>query len=417
MGEVYACETGGQIHAGRHRFAGKNIVVAGESLTAMSYGGGGFLWGLALARSPVLVSWNAGVPGNTIGALTARWTTDVNNQNPSAVMTRIGTNDVSAGSTTNTTTFASDYQPIIDWHLTNNIPGLIHAIPPEVGTPGTAIVARNNWLSAQCAAHPSLLKFVNDSLALGDGSYTANATYMPDGTHMNGYGRRKQAEAMASTLAALFGNAESRLLDPTDNTLTNPASNQHVKNPHMSGTGGTVGSGFTGTMPTYWTASRSGAATATVAIVAADAGDPVQVPWLRLTPQTGASGERFTIASQLEHPAYGTTLASLTRLDLTAEVRFNNLDASKFDKLYSGVVDSPYVPSDWHLLDFNYPQTLNETVIVRHGLSRDNVFWADVAHAANSLYVNFLLDVSAVGFSSSPGSIDIRCVSVRGKQS
>lgn len=417
VGDSYTCDSGGAIAAGRYRFAGKRIVVAGDSLTDHFYGGGGFLWGLALARSPVLVSWNAGVAGDQISSLTGRWSSDVVAKTPSAVLTRIGTNNVEGGSTTDTTAFASAYQPIIDWHVSSGVPGIIHAIPPEVGTPGTAITARNDWLAAQCSAHPDLLRFANDSLALGDAGYNGNSTYMPDGTHMNGYGRRKQGEAMAATLLALFGSAESRLLDATDNTLANPTSNQHVKNPHMAGTSGTFGAGITGTLPTYWTASRSGSATASVSVIAADGGDPLQVPWLRITPQTGASGERIAVASVLEHPAYGTTLASLTRLDLTAEVRFNNLDASKFSLLSSGVSDGAYVPSDWHLLHMGYPETLNETVIVRHGLSRDNVFWSDVAHGANSLTVQFLLDVSSAGFSSSPGSIDIRCVSVRGMQS
>lgn len=416
MGEFYSCPPGGRIAAGWHRFAGKHAVVAGDSLSDPFWGGGGYYWGLALARSPVLVAWNAGVAGNQISALTARWPTDVAAKNPAAVMTRIGTNNVESGSTTDTTAFAAMYQPIIDWHVTNGIPGVIHAIPPEVGTPGAAILARNEWLAAQCAAHPSLLKFADDSRALGDAGYNGNSTYMPDGTHMNGWGRRLQGEDMVPTLVNLFGTAECRLLDAIDNTLTNPASNQHVKNPHNAGTGGTLGAGITGTLPDHWSAGRSGTATAEVDIIAADVGDQVQVPWLRITPQTGASGERFTIASLLQHPAYDGTPESLTRLDLTAEVRFVGLDASKFSLLMSGVTDGPYVPSDWHLLHMGYPKTLNEAVLVRQGLARANVFWVDIAHAANSLSVNFLLDVGAAGFTTSPGSIDFRCVSVRGEQ-
>lgn len=417
-GDSYVCPPGGVIAGGRYRFAGKRIIVAGDSLTdsGQSWGGGGYLWGLALARSPVLVSRNAGIAGNNIGQLTGRWAADVAAYSPAAVMTRIGTNDVESGSTTTITAFSAAYQPIIDWHLTNGIPGIIHAIPPESGTPGAAIVARNDWLAAQCAAHSSLLKFANDSTDLGDAGYAYQSQYYADGTHLNGYGRRKQGERMAPILSALFGNAECRLLDPTDNTLTNPASNQHVKNPHMAGTSGTVGAGFTGTAPTAWSLSRSGGGTAQCSIVAADPGDPVQVPWLRVTPQTAAAGEQFTVSSLLQHPAYDTTLSSLTRLDLTAEVRFNSLDASKFTQLNSGVVDGAYVPSDWHILYMGYPQTLNEAVIVRQGLPRDNVFWSDVAHAANSLTVKFLLTASASGFTSSPGSFDIRCVSVRGLQ-
>lgn len=419
VADSYNCASGGVIAAGRTLWRDKSIVVAGDSLTDWnnSYQGGGYQWGLALARSPVLVSFNAGVAGNQISNLTARWVADVADKNPACVMTRIGTNNLSSGSTTDTTAFSAAYQPIIDWHVENGVKGIIHAVPPEVNTPGSAIAACNAWLAAQCAAHPTLLYFANDSIALGDGGYTANSAYMPDGVHMNGLGRRAQGEGMKLLLQSVFGTAECRLLDPTDNTLTDAASNQHVKNPHMSGTSGTVGSGITGTVPTYWNVSRSGAATAIASIVAADVSDPVQVPWLRVAPQVGASGEAITIASVLQHPAYGTTPESLTRLDLTADVRFNSLDASKFSMLRSFVQDGAYIPSGSHFLHMGYAQTFSESVLVRHGLSRDNVFWADVGHAANTLKVVFELPVSAAGFTTSPGSIDIRCVSVRGKQS
>ncbi len=420
MDDSYSCASGGTIRGGIVSGLAGSIVVAGDSLTDIAWTGGmgGYAWGLALARSPVLVGYNAGVAGNNIGNLWSRWGTDVTAHDHVAVMTRIGTNDVDSASTTTITAFTAAYQPIIDWHVTNNVPGVIHAIPPESATPGNAIVARNDWLAAQCAAHPALLHFANDSIDLGDGSYTYQSAYYADGTHMNGWGKRKQGERMASVLQAIFGTADTRLLNPNDQYAIDTGSNQYVTNPHMAGTAGTKGSGVTGTVPTGWTVACSGSNSAVASIVAADVADPVTVPWMRIAPSAAAGGEYIRASHTLTCPAFANTLASLKRADMVAEVRFNALDASKFTELDSGVnsyTNGGLYPSRVHQLHLGYAQTINDTVIVRQGLQRDQGGFTLQSIPANGLRVQFDLTAAAGGYSSSPGSIDIRCVSVRGR--
>lgn len=418
--DTYSCASGGTIRGGIVSGLAGNLVVAGDSLTDIGFTGGmgGYGWGLALARSGVLVGYNAGVAGNQIANLWARWSADVAGHEHVAVMTRIGTNNVDGNSTTNIAAFAADYQPLIDWHVTNNVPGVIHAIPPESGTPGAAILARNAWLSAQCAAHPGLLYFADDSIDLGDASYAYQSQYYADGTHMGPWGKRKQGERMAPVLQAIFGQRESRLLDPSDQYANNPSSNQYVANAHMAGTAGTKGSGVSGTVPTGWTVACSGSNTAVASLVAADIGDPIAAPWLRIAPATAAGGEYVRVSQILTHPAFAGTLAALKRLDLVAEVRFNGLDASKFTELASGVssyTNGGLFPSRIHQLHLGYAQTLNDTVIVRQGLQRDQGGFALQSIPANGLRVQFDLTAAAGGYGASPGSIDLRCVSVRGR--
>lgn len=418
--DAYSCASGGAIRAGWYSGLAGNLVVAGDSLTDIGFTGGmgGYGWGLALARSGVLVGYNAGVAGNQIANLWSRWSADVAGHAPVAVMTRIGTNNVDGNSTTNIAAFTADYQPILDWHVSNAVPGVIHAIPPESGTSGAAILARNAWLAAQCAAHPGLLYFADDSIDLGDGAYAYQPQYYADGTHMGPWGKRKQGERMAPVLQAIFGQRESRLLDPADQYANNAASNQYVANAHMAGSAGTTGSGVTGTVPTGWTVACSGGASAVASIVAADIGDALAVPWLRITPSAAAGGEYVRVSQVLTHPAFAGTLASLKRLDLVAEVRFNGLDASKFTELASGVcsfTNGGLFPSRIHQLHLGYGQTLNDTVIVRQGLQRDQGGFALQSIPANGLRVQFDLTAAAGGYGASPGSIDIRCVSVRGR--
>lgn len=411
MGEFYSCESGGAIAAGHLLWRDQPIVTAGDSLTEY---GSGCLWGLALARSPVRICYNAGVAGNMIDDLWARWATDVAARNPKAVLTRVGTNNVDGASTLDTTAFAASYQPIIDWHVTTNTHGGIHAIPPEVGTPGAAILARNDWLAAQCAAHSSLLKFADDSRALGDAGYNGDYAYMPDGTHMNGWARREQGEDDKPVFQAMFGTADVRLLDANDNHVTNPASTQYVKNPHMAGTTGGK-TNCTGTVATDYSVICSAGSSNQADIIAADVGDPVQVPWQRITPQSGAVNDRIMLQTYLSHPAFTSSIADMRSLDAIAEVRFVGFDASKFKWLLGYVTSSENggtQPSGMLALHMEFPKTLNEAIIFRQSLDRDRPYNTLYGHSANTFHLDLMLDV-AVAFASSPGSIDFRCISVR----
>lgn len=418
VGDSYACASNEHIRAGRSDWLNAYIITSGDSLVDETWDDSGLHWARALARSPVIVDRNAGKAGDTIEGLTARWAADVAAYSPKLVETRIGTNNVDGGATADIGTFPTKYQPIIDWHVTNNVRGILHAIPPEVGTPGDAIMARNGWIAAQCAAHPGLLYFADDSWGLAsDAGYTADATKFLDGTHMNGWGNWLQANAMKPLIKAIFGSNEIRLLDPTDTTIINSGSNQHVNNPHNYGTGGTVGAGISGTLPDSWSVERTGTLTADVSIVSADVSDPVQVPWIRMTPTSGAVNASLILAAGMTHPAYAGTEAALTRLDGVAEIRFVGFDPAKFTSLRTFTQTSFSWSGGWHTLIMAFPVVLNEVIVIRHGWRRNGTGWWNQPEpvTSNTLKLHFLLNVGTA-FSSSQGSIDIRCASVRGLQ-
>lgn len=404
--ESFAIASGEVLSGGRFRFSNEKIVVAGDSLTDANWmNGGAFQWGLALARSPMMVCYNAGVAGENIDQLVDRWDTTVANHGAAAILTRIGTNNLSPSSLPGASiALHAKYQPIIDWHVANKVPGVIHAIPPEQDVPAAELIEVNSWLSAQCAAHPGLLYFANDSVDLGDAGYNYIADYFVDTTHMNGYGKRKQGERMAPVLRSLFGTRDIRISDGTDTYAQNPASNQLVTNPLMAGAG---------SIPTGWTATSYGAGTLSTQIIPADLSDPVQVPWARITPLTASAGSILRFRSLLDHPAYSTD-PTFKRMDMVAEIRFVGLDASVFTMLEMGVewVANGAVPSRALNLQMGFPEVLNDVVIARHGLE----VVPPTNYAANSLQAFIRLTAAAGGYAVSPGSIDVRCVSVRARQ-
>ena len=424
MGESYFAAHGQDVAAGTYRFlANDEVIVAGDSLTDGNYGGGGYIWGLALARSPVIVAFNAGKAGDTIQQLWTRWPTDVTAKTPKAVLTRIGTNNVDASSTTDITSFVAAYQPIIDWHVSNGKRGLIYALPPEgtVLTEAAGIKARNDWLAAQCAAHPSLLAYVQDSTGIGDSEYRAVAAYYVNevpAVHMNSLGRRTQGEAMAAALVAAFGQAESRLLDATDTYSQNSGSTQYAVNPHNAGTAGTTNNATycTGTIPSNWLVHLYYGLTTTVCSKpAADGGDACQAPWFRVNfPSSAAANAQVTLFHDLQHPAFTDQIADLEALNVCIEARFVNFDASKWDSLELSVEGAGYAePFYKTIYGLGFAKTLNETVLLKHGLPRNQYTWMTIAAvAANTLKLRLRL-VSAAGFSGGAGSIDFRCQSAR----
>lgn len=388
-------------------------VLAGDSLTALSYGGGGYGWGLALARAPWPVIYNAGVASDTLALLTARWSTDVLAYDPDWVMLRIGTNNPSTADPS----FQSQYQFLLDSLIANNIFGFVHAIPPRTGV-GAKFRGLCDWLSAQCAAQPGKLLFLDDSIDLGDGSYEPINAYYAETSdpriHMNGTGKRAQGVRMSPLLAEAFAANDPRILDATDTYEQNPASNQWVRNPLMSGTGGSK-TQTTGTVPNNWGVTGYGSGmTNAASVVAADGGDAVQVPWLRVEPQTCANTSHQTwITTTLLHPAIAADLLTIERLDVVVEMRFVGLDASYVNGISMYCSQGSSRPSQGELLNFPASGSLSETLVVRCALPRDQEGEAVVSYAANSIALRIEIGYRAT-FAASIGAIDIRCASVRG---
>lgn len=382
-------------------FFDKPIVLAGDSLTQTAGGGGG-MWGRSLARSPVSVTYNAAAWGSTIQGRWAAWATDVAAKNPALVMVRLGTNNLGPGTPVDDTAFRDNYQPIIDWFVSNGVPGIIHAVPPESGTSGAIIASQNAWLAAQCAAHPGILYFADDSQGMADGSYDLLAGYTVDGTHMNGLGKRVQGVAMAPLLESIFGTANILILDATDTYEQNATSKQYVRNPLLSGSGGSFLYGATGVMPDHWIGSGG----AVFSAVAANGGDTNVNPWLRINPTSGSSESMIYAFGDMSHPEITTD-----RVEAMLEMRFVGFDTTNFSYVSVQIDHSWSAPFDAGRLDMvGMTETLNETLVVRYGLQQIT----PVEILANSLRVMVEIGSEDV-YSTSQGYIDIRCVSAIGR--
>lgn len=407
-GDSYQCASGGVIAGGRPAGKSGRIVVAGDSLTDMAGSFAGYRWGLPLIGSPLLISYNAGVFSNTIEDLINRWATTVLAYNPDIVMIRIGTNSGNVP----TATWQAQYDWLISSLLENGIFGVFHAVPPRAGT--LVPRAMSDYLSTACAAHLGHLVFIDDSVDLGYSDYSYNpAYYIVDGVHMSDLGEYSQGKRMATVLRNVFQKIDPRIKVGTDTYEQSTSSNQYLRNPLFTGTGGTL-SGVTGVAPTHWTIARSGAGTAvTSSIVAADPGDSVQIPWLRLTPTAvGGADHEISVYSDTIHPAFLADMSDVKRFDLVTECRLAACNGAVWKNIeQQGTAGSAYVApaNGFGMVGCGI---LNETITLRTSLARD-FKQEPVAIAANSL--RYLLRFTFQGASAGGiGSIDLRCASVRG---
>lgn len=377
-----------------------DVVLAGDSLTSLAYQSGGYRVGIPLTLYPPRVVYNAGVAGDTIQNLINRFGTDVTNKGASTAIIRIGTNGPGGG------TYQDKYTTLFGLLEDADMFGVFHAVPPKsLGTEGITapFVAQNDWLQAQCEAAPERLAFVVDSDGLGDEFYNAVPSFYitaesGNPIHMNGKGVYTQGVAMAPILADIFAPVEARLLDATDNFSLNPASNQWNSNPHNAGSG---------SLPNGWTASAYSGAAATTSIVAADGGDAVQVPWLRVTYTASTGGaSQHTVRASLTHPEIGT---DILRFDVVMEVRLNSLDTDILTSLVFGI-DTGGSQITGGVIPINGNGLVTQHMVLRDALPRNSA----LTYSANALKAFFTLDFSAA-HTGAIGSVDIRCVSVRGE--
>lgn len=395
-----------------------DIAYAGDSLIDLGYGICSARLGAALSLCPPRAVFNGGVAGNTIKDLADRFSAMLA-AFPSAAtwVIRIGTNGPG------TSTYQTEFGRLFTMLAAAGKVGVFHAIPPKNTTAGvdSPFIAENAWLKAQCDANPAGLRFIDDSAGIGDANYVVLSGYTSDGIHMNGKGVYVQAKAMAPRYAAIFAPVDPRILDATDKYVSNAASDQWVQNPLMAGTGGTKGSGITGTVADNWDVAGYGAGTGGVAlIVAADAGDPVQVPWLRVANVTsGGSGHELDFTTVLAHPAVAAD-STIKRLDIVAEMRFNALNMNPVSGLLmdvyvggSNVGPSNNIPFDGGI------GTITERMVLRASLPRTQQASAGNAATLSAYGANTMRLMLRLGFNAAQatpmGSIDIRCVSVRGQ--
>lgn len=397
----------------------------GDSLTThlLDYNWSPFFWinGIAAKGGQKLIA-NAGVSGDTIAQMLARVDNEYTNANPGlaglgslgVVYFRGGTND--ARNSSPISGLQSTYTSLLTKIAARASKVVILSVPP-IGPGESGYASKNSltqdynaWLSSYAAANASKFTFVNDSANLRDGGGAQLSGYFnPDGIHNAGRATYREGIDAAASLATLLAGYASPL--STDAADVYPAQPQWVSNHTMSGTGGTAGSGWTGSVATGFSVeSNGGGIGGTVAKVAADPGDPNQTPWQRVTPtqvtRTGA-GESVRIGTVLA----GRSLPSSSdpqSFDVMVELRFNGFNAAYFNSFHlwvqgnTGAILTPDIE-----LKMGGEVMTHSSVVLRHSLPR----LPSAAQASAVLLWDMLISQN---FTGSMGSVDFRCLTVRG---
>jgi hypothetical protein len=375
------------------------VVQDGDSLTSFSYQADPARWGLPLIRKHPQVLLNYGTPNDTLTLMLARQSATISGAVTAgckSILFRAGTNGVGTGD------FATKYAQLVDAFLAADLFVFCLQIPPRSSN-GASIVAQNDIISGICAARSTVTKYVADGTAIADGSYNALSGMLLDGIHHAPLGQYTSGVAQAAILDDYF-TYEPRVIDSVG------ASAQWVTNPLMSGTGGSK-SGGTGTVPNNWAVASIGVGTSFVAsVIAADGGDPVAVPWLRIElSASGGGSHSMEVRADMVHPAIDADILTYRSVDCVAEVRLVGLDCTNMNGISVGPDQSRTYIQAAPTARMDACGTLSHTLVMRSSYPRSS----PASHSANAIKLMMKI-VFAGSFASSAGYIDIRCASAKG---
>jgi len=400
------------IHGGKLS-VGLNVALMGDSLTDPSYGLTTFFGINAKCGGKMVLLANSGISGNTVGNMLSRVNNSYSASPPGMaglgslgrIFVRAGTND--ARGNIAIASLASPYTSLLNALATYAQKVIILAVPPlsDAGNNATA-ATYNAWLNTFASSNPGIFQFIDDcvNLRLGDGAQDP-ACFNVDGVHLNGTGVARAAASGASVLSSAFAGIASPLSKDVGDVY--PAQPQWFVNPTMSGTGGAKDSAFSGTVATGVYVGSYGAGMGGIcSIVAADAGDSNQTPWQRVELTSGNAGSHLDIQSTLS----GRSITSVdpVLLDALVEIRFNALDRSRIYGVHlmgqtnTGEYIIPQTPI--YLDNSGYE---NGVYVIRARQARSG------GSSATYLGWHLYADVAST-FSTSVGSIDLRCATVRG---
>ena len=413
--ESYAIASGEVLSGGRF-YANQYAALMGDSLTADSYGLSNFYALNGYCGGKMVLAANCGVSGHTVENMLARVNSlytdalpgmagiaaSVGAEKLGRIFVRAGTNNIRSGGVFPTASATS----LLNALATYATRVIILAVPPVASTAGNSnSITANAWLAAFAASNPSKFKFIDDSIHLRNQDGSQIAAYFADDVHLNHAGVGLCGDVAGDAMASELSNYQSPLTtDPAD---VYPAQPQWMPNPTNIGVGGTSGGGFTGVVANSITVGSYGTGMAGIcSIVAADAGDSNQMPWQRVELTAGAIGS----ALQLSGTMVGRTITAIDpeRLDMIMEIRLNGIDLTKLAS-FSGFAQAstseylvPPTP-----LDLPNSGTSNRRYVLRTRRKRS----AATTPAACHWYLRATVRST---FSASIGSIDFRCISIRG---
>lgn len=235
------------------------VNVGGNATTESFENMGYFMTYNALSSQRMLfpVANNKGVAGNTTAQMVARLSSDLESLDFDTCFVMGGINDVN--SELSTGTIISNLAAIVNY-VANTLGKrvVLLTILPRSTWPGGFDAAKiatakakintiNAWIMAQHGTRRAKVVSVDTYTNFSDGSDVARANITYDGLHPSPYGAMQIGLDVKNRLTSYYGSGAYDF--STGNLLSNGL---------MSGTGGTVGSNFTGSVATGYTASGSG---------------------------------------------------------------------------------------------------------------------------------------------------------------
>lgn len=399
-----------------------NAALIGDSLTDDSFGITPFYWMNGILGGGLKVVANSGKAGHKVSDVLARVDNSYAALSPGLaglgslgyVFVRIGTNDAVAG-TAIAGTLAGQYDSLMAKLAGYADRVVVLSVPPLSDSSQNALTqAYNSYLQANY--NSGQFKFVDDCVNMRDGSGNQIPAYFVDGIHFGGQGDGGNGVYQAgvdgaAALSSYIGSYASPLV--TDAADVYPATPQWFTNPTMLGTSGTTGTGISGTVVTGLDVSRSASgAAATCSVVSADVGDPNTTPWQRIAPTQGSTSTSVKVTSTLNGRSI--TSGDPASLDVVMQLRFNSFDPNQevdYVRVYVTGDSDGEAMSDARLRMLFQTPPISRTVTFRNAVPR--------TAGANQTGAKLHIDINFPSFGSfgpagSIGSIDIRCISVRG---
>lgn len=391
------------------------VAFVGDSNSSFTYNNSPLYWALAVNGGVLAPIIGAGVSGNTIQDCLARIDNDWTNASPGIAnppeplgwvfLGGLGTNNArtAAMSGSDQTAFTS----LVNKCKAGGKKVVIFSVPPLGGSEAAANANVHTYNDFYATLHDGVDVFYVDWATTVRGDVD---TYLPGGVHWGDAGALQAGLDGGAGLATIF--APYGYTSPVDSAVGSTTTQWHT-NPQNAGTGGTNSTGGSGSLPNGYTLSDPLATgnVANTSIVAS--GDSNPSPYVRISPTAMAAGGRLRLT--VAGGGRSVTASDPAVLDCVLEVRFNAVNTSKltdvrtwFTNAGGGLMVSGGDPSADLMLRLGVITSLTKTTVLRAKWKRTS---SNVCASGGSIY----FEIRALSsFSSSIGSIDVRCHTIKG---
>lgn len=400
------------------------VIDIGDSLTAGDQWTAHH-WHMGVIGAPLESVLNTGFYGQSMsGCLTQittkSWTAQdgspglVSAPHVGLIRLRIGTNNA-RGNAVIDGTMQGYYRSIIDHCLTKADYVIVYALPPVGGVTQAAapnIAGWNAYLSTLPSIYPGQVWYVDDVADLKDGSGNIIPAYYDtaDEVHISGAGQLQMVDTAAAQHAAIFANQS--WASPLSDLASYPTNTNWVSNSTMTGTGGTMGGGWSGQVVTGAAVSAYGTGVAgTCSIVAADVGDTNTTPWQRITPSNMGAGAGTSVQVMIDCAGRSYGADDPAWLEHLMQIRFNAVDGTKIHRVRMWLQAGGQMICGEGYFKINGSSSVTRTATYRRTRRRTSASTTVTGAQTTKAYIYI---TSETGGTGSMGSIDIRCPIVRG---